>query len=205
MRLNFADSDHGFRSGFADLPANYDPPIYELDSGWRLRPAVLRNAAALYIAGHNRSDDLFMFWKRKVTGLRPNTSYRVRMKAEFVSSYRRGTFGIGGSPADSVFIKLGASPIEPIVATDTDGQLVLNLDKGNQSQDGRDARQVGTVALPRVGAAEYGYVRRNNFRGGQEVATDSTGSLWVFFGTDSGFEGKTELWYTRLWLFFTRE
>jgi len=198
LNLDFGRSQHGFVSGFADLPADYDPEIYELESGWSARPASLRGRPGLYIAGHNRSDDLFMFWKRQITGLRPNTTYRVRMALHFVSGYRSGSVGIGGSPADSVFVKLGAAATEPLAVESEDGQLLLNLDKGNQATGGTDAAVVGTVALPARGRAEYGYVTRHNFRQWQTATTDADGRLWVFFGTDSGFEGRTELWFTRL-------
>jgi hypothetical protein len=165
----------------------------------------LRGARALYIAGHNRSDDLFMFWKRQVTGLQPNTTYRVRLSVRFVSSYRSGMAGIGGSPAESVFVKIGASATEPLVAADSEGMLSLNLDKGNQSQSGLDAAKVGDVSLPARGRADYGYVQRNNHAVRQTATTDSDGRLWLFFGTDSGFEGLTELWYTHLTVSFARQ
>lgn len=198
VRLNFGTSDHGFTAGFADLPADYDPDIYELEAGWTSRPAVLGGGKGLYLRGHNRSDDLFMFWKRQITGLQPDTTYTVRLRVQFVSSYRSGSIGIGGSPADSVFVKLGASQREPVVTTDDTGMLALNVDKGIQSQGGKDAAMVGTVALPARGRGDYGYLFRNNYGARQRVTTDHTGSLWLFFGTDSGFEGLTELWYTRL-------
>ena len=204
LHLPFARSDHGFTAGFSDLPSDYDPTIYELDSGWRPRPTRLGGANGLYIHGHNRSDDLFMFWKRQLTGLQPNTTYRVRMSVCFVSSYRSGSIGIGGSPADSVFVKLGASPFEPVVSADSEGMLSLNLDKGNQAKSGSDAAAVGTVALPARGRAEHGYVQRSNRATKQMVTTDGNGSLCLFFGTDSGFEGLTELWYTRLMVSFAR-
>ena len=127
------------------------------------------------------------------------------MQVQFISSYLRGSVGIGGSPADSVFLKLGASPNEPVVMEDGEGQLTLSLDKGTQSQGGRDAAVVGTVALPPRTRAQHGYLRRNNSSARQLVTTDSTGSMWLLFGTDSGFEGLTELWYTRLWVGFTRQ
>jgi len=205
LSLNFARSAHGFTAGFADLPANYDSEIYDLESGWGPRPAPLGGAPALRIQGHNRSDDLFMFWKRQVTGLRPNTPYRVRMSVRFVSSYRKGSVGIGGSPAESVFVKMGASPTEPLVSADSEGMLSLNLDKGNQAQSGIDAAKVGDVSLPARGRADHGYVSRNNHAVRQTSTTDSDGRLWLFFGTDSGFEGLTELWYTHLTVFFARQ
>jgi K+-transporting ATPase ATPase C chain len=44
-----------------------------------------------------------------------------------------GSVGIGGSPAESVFVKMGASPTEPLVSADSEGMLSLNLDKGTGS------------------------------------------------------------------------
>ena len=204
LDLDFGRYKYGFTAGFSDLPADYDPGLYELQSGWRTRPSALGEARALYISGHNRSDDLFMFWKRRITGLRPRTAYFVRMDIEFVSSYQSGSIGIGGSPAESVFVKLGASAREPIVRAGAGDMLLLNLDKGNQSIGGSSAKVVGTVALPQGATGEHGYVRRNNRAKRQLVRTDSSGSLWVFFGTDSGFEGRTELWYTRFRIGFSR-
>jgi hypothetical protein len=48
-------------------------------------------------------------------------------------------------------------------------------------------------------------VQRNNHAARQTVVTDSSGSLWLVFGTDSGFEGLTELWYTHLTAAFARQ
>ena len=60
----------------SDLPADYDPELYELDSSWGpLPPALVGHG--IYIQGHNRSDDLFMFLKVQVDGLEPNTAYVV--------------------------------------------------------------------------------------------------------------------------------
>ena len=59
------DGAEGWTAGFADLPADFDPALYELDSGHRPLPDGLEGRG-LYIQGHNRSDDLFMFFKRQV-------------------------------------------------------------------------------------------------------------------------------------------
>ena len=63
--LTFDGGAEGWTAGFADLPADFDPALYELDSGHRPLPDGLKGRG-LYIQGHNRSDDLFMFFKRQV-------------------------------------------------------------------------------------------------------------------------------------------
>jgi hypothetical protein len=60
FEFDFEDDEQGWVTGFADLPADYDPMIYELDSGWGELPSGLEGNA-IFLNGHNRSDDLFMF------------------------------------------------------------------------------------------------------------------------------------------------
>ena len=87
----------GWVVGFADLPADYDPSIYELDSGHRALPEGI-HGAGIYVQGHNRSDDLFMYLKRRVDGLVPTASYEVTVTVELATNVAAGLIGIGGLP-----------------------------------------------------------------------------------------------------------
>ena len=197
VSYDFASSDHGFASGFADLPADYDPGLYALQSDRRPLPDNLGGGNALYLSGANRSDDLFMFWKKRITGLVPGTLYEISIDLELASSYAEGLVGIGGPPGEAVTVKLGVSPLEPIVAPGDQGQLRLNIDKGNQTVGGKDLVAVGDVAKPEDGSENYLLLHRDNrtFRKTARAAAD--GSLWLVFGTDSGFEGTTSLYFTK--------
>ena len=78
----------------------------------------------LYIQGHNRSDDLFMFFKKQVGGLKTDAAYTVVLSLDLATNVPTGSFGIGGSPGESVFVKAGASTAEPWrrrTITDTSG------------------------------------------------------------------------------------
>ena len=193
---DFSTGDHGWVAGFADLPADHEPAYWGLESGLRAAPVqTLAAANALYIAGNNHSDDLFMYFKRHVTGLAPNSTYRVEFQSSFFSPYRQGSVGIGGSPADSVYLKAGATTIEPATVNVGEDWLAMNIDKGNQSVAGADAVVLGTIGKPDDGTDDYVLLTRQsteNF----SVTTDAEGGLWLFFGTDSGFEGITSLYYT---------
>ena len=74
--FTFQSDAEGWTAGFADLPANFEPSIYELDSGYRPLPSGLEGNG-LYIQGHNRSDDLFMFFKRRIDGLKADATYEI--------------------------------------------------------------------------------------------------------------------------------
>lgn len=194
---DFAESAHGFVAGFVDLPKDADPALYDLRSGHSPRPANLGGAPALMISGQNRSDDLFMYWSRRVTGLQPRTAYRTRFLVEFASDAPSGTIGIGGSPAESVYVKAGATVAEPQRVVDREGWWRLSLDKSNQIRSGLDLVVLGTVATP-AGTSGYQRVTLSSTVEGEWVTTDESGALWLTFGTDSGFEGGTTLYYTRL-------
>ena len=62
FEYNFEEDEQGWVTGFADLPADYDPQFFELDSGWGALLSGLEGNA-IYLNGHNHSDDLFMFLK----------------------------------------------------------------------------------------------------------------------------------------------
>lgn len=194
--FDFTARDEQFTAGFADLPANYNTNQYALRSSRTNLPANLGGKPALFISGANRSDDLWMFWKRKAIGLLPNTVYEATFDLELASAAAAGMVGIGGAPGESVFLKAGASTAEPRIVTDKSGWLRMNIDKGNQSQPGASAAVLGHAAKPDAGT-NYSIIRRDNRSSRLRATTAADGSLWLFFGSDSGFEGTTSLYYTK--------
>ena len=113
--FSFENDDQGWLTGFANLPANFDQTIYELDSGYRSIPRDLEGRG-IFLQGHSRSDDLFMFLKSQVEGLRPETAYAVTVTLDLATNVPAASFGIGGSPGESVYVKAGAALVEPTVA-----------------------------------------------------------------------------------------
>ena len=152
----------------------------------------------------NRSDDLAMLIKGPIDGLFPNSDYQVELDVEYATPVPTGCAGIGGSPGESVYVKLGAVDVEPRAVERDEGgtrTLRLNFDFGNQSQSGDRALVVGDMAnsqecITADGEWELktGSTRGIPFR----ARTDAAGRLWVVAGTDSAFEGLTEVYYTSL-------
>jgi hypothetical protein len=154
---------------------------------------------ALKLSGMNRSDDLFMFLRRRITGLVPSAGYDVVFRIRFASKYATDGAGIGGSPGRSVFLKAGATAVKPV---DQDGRM--NIDKGNQSQPGPAMDTLGNVAVA-PGTTEYATIERTNAPRKFPATTAPDGSLWLIVGTDSGFEGLTTLYYQSIEAVFTRQ
>jgi hypothetical protein len=157
----------------------------------------------LHVAATNRSDDLFLYVRRQVDGLEPDTDYEASFAVTFASDAPSGCFGVGGAPGESVWVKVGASPEEP-VPVEVDGDVRLSVDKGNQAEGGRSAGVAGVVAngIPCEEALAqpeppYALVTLDHTLE-EPVTTTDRGTLWLFVGTDSGFESRTSIYYDRL-------
>ena len=193
----FHRNTEGWTVDFADLPVDAPQDLYELDGGHRPLPDEL-DGSGIYVQGHNRSDDLFMFLKRQVGGLHPDTVYAVSISLDLATSIPPGLVGIGGAPGESVYVKGGASPVEPATFEDDIGHLRLNIDKGNQATGGEAVVLLGDITHPDATDGSYQIKTLTNADAPLTVRTDGEGRVWLVVGTDSGFEGKTTLYYSRI-------
>jgi hypothetical protein len=203
--FDFAAGPQGWVSGFADYPAGQEA-FYELVADYRpLPPSLAADRSALYISGDNHSDDLFMFYKRRVAGLDAAARYEVRLEVEIATDVPTGCGGVGGSPGESVYVKAGAGQFEPTTASDALGHLrLVDFDKGNQAVGGSNALVLGNVANSQpCEVSSEGIVRRWELKtlrtpAALAIRADDHGAVWLLVGTDSGFEATTSLYYTRV-------
>ena len=122
----FSQGALGWQAGFADYPQE-NSGSYELDSGIKTLPTGFTGSGFM-LSGHNRSDDLFMYIKRKITGLEPATRYQLSVSVRFLTDAASDCMGVGGAPGESVYLKFGYASQEP-----QQSGYYLNVDKGNQS------------------------------------------------------------------------
>lgn len=191
---------HGWVAGYADYPEGvaYD---WNFRFGYGRLPRELGRAQnAVYLSGDNHSDDLFMFLKRRITGLGPQTAYAVTITVAFATNAPRECSGIGGAPGESVFVKAGATTIEPLAVRAPDGYYRMNIDKGNQDESGKDAATIGNIANRQTDCESdtYEFKTLRSKEGRLRARTDSAGGLWLLVGTDSGFEGTTRIYLTKV-------
>jgi hypothetical protein len=204
--FDFSTADQGWTGDFADYPEG-DSIGYELLFKHDTLPTNLnqnKTKKALLISGNNGSDDLFMFVKRKLSGLRPNATYELLFNIQLASNAPTNAVGVGGAPGESVYLKVGATLEEPKKELDVDNMLRMNIDKGNQSEDGEDMIVIGHVGVAPT-TTQYASISRNNNSTSSFIATtDSNGELWLIVGTDSGFEGTTTLYYMKIDVLFNQ-
>ncbi|WP_028610827.1 copper amine oxidase N-terminal domain-containing protein [Paenibacillus harenae] len=189
---SFDRGDEGWLGGFADLPVEYDPSIYELSYARELI-AIEGNTTnyALKLNGMNRSDDLFMYTTQKISGLKPDTVYDAALSFSLYTNQAGDMMGVGGAPGEAVSIKAGFASKEPEVTKERDGEntyFKLNLDKGNQSTEGDDLKIVGNMVKPDSDTEGF---QQKTMSHAATLKTNASGELFVIIGSDSGYEGLT--------------
>jgi hypothetical protein len=203
LTYEFIDNMDGWKGDFADYPV-IDSIFYELEFIRTTLPAPLNTSKyALKITGNNHSDDLFMFIKHKITGLLPNTIYKLLVDITLASKYPTNAVGVGGSPGEGVTIKAGASVIEP-QKVNVDGFYRMNIDKGGQVVPGVDMDIIGNVGVTDT-TTVFTLINRSNTTHLFTITTSASGEVWVCIGTDSGFEATTTLYINKISLSFVTE
>ncbi len=199
--FNFETNAEGWESVFADYPFD-TTGFYELEYEWTQLPQPLDTTQnAMMIAGSNRSDDLFMAIKKEVGNLPPNMDFEVLFDIELASIYPTNAIGIGGPPAEAVYMKVGVTQEEPQSSLNASDFFEMNIDKGNQSQSGSQMNVIGHVGVADT-TTVYTLIERSNVNKPFRFRTDDSGKAWLIIGTDSGFEGKTRLYYNKIDVLF---
>lgn len=137
--FDFSLGNGGWLSGQADYTMDTAPA--DVVNDIRSLPAPF-TGLGFYSAGTNRSDDLLIYVKTKISGLVAGTTYRASVTVEFLTDVSSGCVGVGGSPGDSVWIITAVSTAEPLTIFNN-GNYRLNIDRGNQSVSGRDGVEDG--------------------------------------------------------------
>lgn len=201
LHIDFNDGASGWQAGFADYPAGQET-FYELSSGLETLPTSLgSNRKGFKLSGNNHSDDLYMFIAKKVDGLEANTQYDFRFKLTFGTNAQKNCMGVGGAQGESVWIKVGAGKTEPKAVNDGAGNLLMNIDKGQQASSGTDAIVIGNFANEReCGDTNTSYMKKilTSTTGDFSSITDDQGNVWLLLSTDSGFEAVTTIYFMEL-------
>ena len=198
---DFSEGEQEWKHGFADYPAGPDDSaLFELKYAYTDPPTESKlTKRSVMLSGNNLNQDLFMYLKRRITRLKPDTDYTITFKVELGSNLNFDPDNSTGS----VYLKAGATPSEPksVMAS---GNYVMNIDKGDQHTSGGNMISLGDVRTP-ASSAGYTLITRNNTMANSRyvIRTNSNGELWLIVGTDSSLEGTTSIFYSRITVVFS--
>ncbi|MEX0928437.1 MAG: hypothetical protein WD266_02275 [Balneolales bacterium] len=205
------DSETVFEYDFRESKASWEPFFTDYNVGWgedmeltseyRTLPEPLNTADhAHFISGVNHSDDVKMLFRKQVDELEPDMSYQVEFIVRFATNVPSGCAGIGGPPGEAVRVIADASGIrpEPVVGGADEDYYLLNIQHLQDPAEWHESAMMGDIANTRECEEGYEYEIKevSSGRGHSTVTTDDQGRAWLMFGTRSGFEGQTDLYYT---------
>lgn len=140
----------------------------------------------------NKGDSIFLFMKRKITGLNPDKTYHVYYDIDLGTNYPDLTNATG----KNISLKAGASASEP-VKTLTNGYYSLSIKKGLWNVDGSEMVILGDVTNG-IAKTTYQLVNRNSSGKTIAVQPDSDGTIWLCVGEDIHTTGKIVLYYDKI-------
>ena len=194
---SFAGGFDGWQASYADYLPGMEQTI-GFASGHEQLPPPFAAHSGVFLTSENRSDDVFMYLWRPVTGLQPGRRYRVEVAISFATNAPAGCNGVGGAPGESVYLKVGASPRAPENLL-TGGAIRVNVDIGQQSQSGSEAVAIGDFSQPAPGNCLAPQYQSKSLAttppAAPLVTADAAGRLWLVVGTDSGYEGRTRIYF----------
>jgi len=197
--FDFNLEEYEWSPGFADFPADSaDSVQFELKYAYT-EPVVSKlTKRSIMLSGNNVNKDLFMYIKKRIDGLRPNTEYTLTFSVELASDANSIQPASG-----SVFLKAGATHGEPKSVIE-DGRYAMNIDKGDGAAAGDDLVSLGDL-LTQSNYAGYSLITRTNTMANNRYVakTNSDGELWLIVGTDATVEGTAKVFYTRITVVFS--
>ena len=185
-------------TGFADHPVEKEQD-WQLAAYLKPLPAPLDTTrSGLYFTARNHSDDLLLYFMRRVEGLEAGVMYDLEFDIELASNAAAGCPGAGGSPGDAQWLKVGATSFQPVLTID-ENHFRLSADLGAQAQDGRHGVGIGTIGVANACLDQQFQMKQLATATKQPFArADRNGHLWIIIGVDSGYEGLMQVYFTSL-------
>ena len=198
----FNDDSDGWILDYADYNEGLEDSMkFSHDYGVLHVNEDIGNVSAIIQKGHATNSDLFMFMKQQVSGLPPNSEYRIVLKVEF-SSQLLEEFDAGGATSYGSFLKIGAFTDEPgtKVIPDPESEdlnLVVTDFVINKAHEGSsDIINLGLIEHTEMGADDRIVQAGDNTDNPFFVTTDADGKLWLMVGLDSNAPIYQAIYYT---------
>lgn len=203
--FDFEGGSQGWEGGTSDFPADFLNSGADFSfSASKVPNSIISESSGLKINADNPHGDLFYFFKRKVDGLNPLTTYQLDF--EFLM-YTQVVTELSALSSKEIYLKIGAvnhvPMLESITSSDSIEYMVLNVDKGDSNSDsGEDLVNIGSIReftgnIPEV-------ISGNTFGHQIQVAANDNGEIWLVVGVDSGLKGQLTFGIDAITVFYTK-
>ncbi len=194
---NFESGIEGWKGDFVKYPIGGEE-YYELLFEHSALPEPLdQEQQALKLSGNNHNSNLFMFVKKKVTGLEPNTVYYLKFTVEFASGLaEEESPGTTGNLGNRIHLAAGAAQIEPLKEIGENNLYGLNIGICNQNLDGEDMVVLGNFSNG-TDQPVYALKTVENSKPFHRITNDK-GELWIIVGIDSGIDSINTIYYNSI-------
>ena len=192
---NFHTNTGGWAGDFTGYPLG-EEEAYELQFSHDSLPEPLDGTQhALRLSGRNNNSKLFMFVKKQVSGLQPNTIYYAKFTIEFASNEPGIYSGPLSGQGNGIYVAAGATMVEPLKMIE-ENHYALNIGKCNLNQDGDDMVVLGNYSNDTNDPvyALKTIVNQKPFH----CITSEQGELWIIVGIDSGVQHTTTAYFNNI-------
>lgn len=203
---DFRESEASWEPFFTDYNINQEEDM-NLRAEYRSLPETLDTTdQGHFISAVNQSDDVKMMFRKQVEDLEPNTEYTVQFEIRFATDVPSGCAGIGGPPGEAVRVITDASQVRPESFVEDD-YYRLNIQHAGDTKEWYQNAIMGDIANSQEceDGNQYEIKEVSSSREHATVTSDESGKAWLMFGTRSGFEGQTDLFYTYFRAEFRRQ
>lgn len=173
---NFKNGDDGWVGAYIGYPAKAEQ-TYELNVSWAKAPSLENNneSFGLIFSGKNYSGQVFLYAYKHITGLRPNSSYRIIANTSILTNYY---------PEDDrkMYMKIGALNKAP--ATYELRMVESNFNKGDFGRDGKNMMILGAIGT-KENRGEYENILLYNYQNPFIANTNKNGELWIIIGIEA--------------------
>ena len=200
--FDFENGNQDWEGGISDYPIDYKESSDYLFTNVQIPSNLPLEGSGLKISAENPHGDLFYFFKRKISGLKPNKKYRLDF--EFLV-YTQLLTQPDKLSSEELYLKIGAVNYKPelkqITWQNSLEYMSLNVDKGVfNNESGEDIVNIGSVKELTSNTPEA--ISGNTFDFLIEVESNKDGVVWLVTGVDSGVKSQLTFGMAALTVYF---
>lgn len=184
---DFNSGADGWIGDFAEYPTG-EEAIYEM----MFRHTQLPDTSGqhvLMLSAVNHDSNLFMFIKKKVSGLEPYAVYYVDFTIEYTCDI---PLAQSGDSESKVFLSAGASQSEPFKIAGEGGKYGISIDKSTRLINGDDMYVLGSP-IPFEEKSPFEFKFLESVKPLHRVANPE-GELWLIIGIESEIDSLNAIY-----------